>query len=671
MKIASLNTYFLVTVITLFTVLQSNKIIAADQLDGISVTATRTERSIFDTPDTVSRVGQDEMDRNQVQKLSDVLKDIPGVSFSNGPRAIAEKPLIRGLGGNRILITVDGVRQNFNSGHKGRVFVETELLKTVEVLRGPGSAVYGSGAMGGVIAMTTKDATDFLMPEEKFGVRLKLGYQDVNEDKMATGILFGATESASLDYILSATRRSSEDIRLGGGEILEDSAEDTWAGLAKLNWAPVDNHRFTVSRQYTFDSGEVPAQADLPTSATAVLTDRETEVTIDRIAYRYDNPDNDWVNLDFFVYNNEQDIREKRIGTTEARLDVIDFDTRGVDLRNSSSFKTGANSGHRISYGIEYYQDMMSSVKGAGPNLAFPDATADFIGIYLQDEFSLDSWVLIPGVRYDKYKSTADQVVVGAAESTEESQVSPKLGLIYKVTDWMNLSFNYGQAFRAPSFQELYISGVHFGANNFVPNPNLKPEKLKHGVETGVRVRLKDMSRQGDRLSARASVYYNEYSDFIDSIVTTTITTFDNISEARIHGAELEAIYYTSLIDLESTFNASYSIGDNLTDDQPLSGIPGHSLTFNLQKFVIQSDLSFGLRGSFHLEQDRVVPGQPITEAYNLYDLYLTWAPLVDGTDDLQVIFGVDNFTDEAFKPHLSTLPGPGRNVKVSMSLQF
>ncbi len=663
---------FVSSITLLISITLSMNLSAADQLDGISVTATRTERSLFDTPDTVSRVGQDEMERNQVQKLSDALKNIPGVSFSSGPRAIAEKPLIRGLGGNRILITVDGARQNFNSGHKGRVFVETELLKTVEVLRGPGSAVYGSGAMAGVIAMTTKDASDFLVPGETLGARIKTGYQNVNKDKLGTGILFGETTFAGgMDFILSGTRRSSEDIRLGDGENLENSAEDTWAILAKANWKPIEHQRFTFSRQYSFDSGEVPAQADARTSATAVLTDRETEVILDRLAYRYDNPGNKWLNLDTFIYNNDQTIREKRIGT-DGRLDIIDFNTRGLDVKNSSDIKTGKNSGHRISYGIEYFQDKMNSTRGDGPNLAFPSATADFIGAYFQDEITLDSWILIPAIRYDKYKSQSDRVVVGATDSTRESQVSPKLGLIYKVTDWMNLSFNYGQAFRAPSFQELYISGVHFGANNFEPNANLIPEKLINGVEAGVRIRLKDMSKKGDRLSFRVSTYYNEYEDFIDSIVTTTVTSFDNISEARIHGVELETVHYTSQLDLESTLSASYSIGKNLTDDRPLSGIPGHSVTLNLQKYFIEPGLSFGLRGSFHLEQDRVAfSGQPVTKAYNLYDVYMTWTPFIEGVEDMQFIMGVDNVSDKFYKPHLSNLPGPGRNAKVSLIFQF
>lgn len=653
---------------------------AADQLDAISVTATRTERSVFDTPDTVTRIDIQEMERDQVQSLSDTLKDVPGVEFGGGPRAVAEQPNIRGMSGNRILITVDGARQNFDSGHKGRVFVETELLKAVDVLRGPGSAVYGSGAMGGVIAMTTKDAADFLMPGEKFGVRLKGGYQSANNDKLGTGIAFGAFDMlGGGDYLLSLTRRDSDDIRLGGGETLEDSAESTWAGLAKFNWTPAAHHRLTLSRQYTFDSGEVPAQADEETSATAVLTDRETEVTSDRLGWRYDNPDNRWVNLDAFVYNTAQTVREKRIGTIQGRLDVIDFETRGVDVRNTTRLAPGKSSRHRLTYGVEYYRDDMDSRKGQDANEAFPDATADFMGAYIQDEITLDrtalgSWELIPGVRYDRYESQSDRELPGVTGSTEESQLSPKLGVIFKATEWMNLSFNYAQAFRAPNFQELYISGAHFGGNNFEPNPDLKPERLVHGLEAGVRLRADGLVETGDRARLRLTAYHNEYEDFIESIVTTGSTRFENVSEARIQGAELEASYYTPSLDMDISVAASAAVGDDTDTDEPLGNIPGHSLTLNIRKYLPDYGVSMGWRSAVHQRQDRIndnVIGTEETPGYSVHDVYLSWLPQPGPFDDVQVNLGIDNLFDKHYTPHLSTLPASGRNAKISLIMQF
>jgi hemoglobin/transferrin/lactoferrin receptor protein len=639
-------------------------------LETITITATRTERTLYETPDTVSRVALDDFERYDAQSLGDVLATVPGVSFTGGPRAIAEEPNIRGLGGNRILITIDGARQDFDSAHKGRVFVETDLLKAVDVLRGPGSAVHGSGALGGVIALTTKDAADFLRPGERIGIRFKGGFQDVNEDRDASGMLFGVFDEPGIDYLLSATRRSSDDVRLGGGEILEDSAEDTWAGLAKLTWTPRDAHRLGFSRQYTFQSGEVPAQADARTSPTAVLTARETEVTLDRVAYDRLGDEDDAFAPSAFAYSSRQTIREQRIGT-DGRLDAIDFDTVGADLRNSTTFGADGRVLHRLSYGIETHRDEMASTRGGEANPAFPDARSDFVGVYVQDEIEAGRWTLIPGARWDRYESRSEAgEALGVDARTRAERVSPKLGIVYEATDWLNATVSYGQAFRAPDFQELYVSGSHFGANEFVPNPDLDPEVLRHGVEAGVRIARGERGA-GNRWWLRAGAYHNEYEDFIDSVVTVTTTSFDNVTEARIRGVELEARYFVSAWNLEGTLGASRAVGDRVSAGEPLASIPGASVTLDLRKEIPAHDLSVGWRARFHARQDRVPEGQPETESYDVHDLYATWSPRLARVHDLFFTLGVDNVGDARYTPHLSELPAPGRNVRLALTVQF
>lgn len=663
--------------LTLGLLIISPLVFSRDNLDAISVIATKTERSIFDTPETVSKIGREEIDRFQAQKLSDVLSNVPSVSFGSGPRAIAEKPLIRGLGGNRILITVDGARQNFNSGHKGRVFIDPEILKEVEVLRGAGSAVYGSGAMGGVIAMKTKDAQDYLEPDESWGVRIKTAYQDVNDELKATATVFARSDMmGGFDFLFNGSHSTSSDMTLGGGDTLEDSAESLWSNLTKVTWDIAKSQTMIFSHQYSFQSGEVPAQADIRSSATAVLTDRETEVKLDRIEYQHSGDHNPWLNLSAFAYLNQQTIREKRIGTN-GRLDTIDFDTAGIDIRNISDLGQGSIS-HRLNYGLEYYQDTMASREGRlNFDSAFPDATSDVLGIYFQDEITIKthgktSWVIIPGLRFDKANSQSDQAeAIGVAETTKQEQLSPKLGIVYKAENNTNYSFNYSQAFRTPNFQELYISGVHYGANNFLPNPNLKAEQLEHGYELGVRTKSKNLFSKHDNTEFRASVYWNEYKNFINSFLSRTVTSFDNVGEARVYGAELEFSHYAAVLDLDTVMSISYAKGDDLIKDQPLTSIPGHSIKLNLQKYFPGNGVTLGARAVVNLRQDRVKDGQPETEPYNTYDLYMTWMPPIDRLNDLHIVAGVDNVTDKLYTPHLSSLPAAGRNYKLSISLQF
>jgi hemoglobin/transferrin/lactoferrin receptor protein len=649
--------------------------VSADQLDAISVSATKSERAVFDTPDSVTVIDFSELEVEQVQNLGDALKKVPGVNVTGGPRSVAQKPVIRGLGGNRILITVDGARQDFNSGHKGRVFVEPELLKRIEVVKGPGSAVWGSGAMGGVIAMTTKDASDLLTDGESWGVRARTGYHTVDEQYHASGSLFGNLDKdGRLQMLLNGSYRNGSDYKLGGGDTLKDSAEKVYAGLAKLTWMPAAGHEFRLSRQYNDIRGEVPAQADAQTSATAVLTDRETKNTISRLSYTFDP--GSWWNPNLVVYDSQQEILEKRIGT-DGRLDEIEFDTRGLDARNASVFSFGDEHRHRLTYGIEVYEDKQTAKEGNdAPDLAFPDADADFSGLYLQDEIDLEhsalgNWVLIPGLRYDQYKSETQNSSLNLNE-IDEDQLSPKFGAVYKLTPGLNLVFNYGKSFRAPNFQELYISGVHFGTNQFIPNPELKPE---HGesLEGGVRLKQRSWFTDGDNMEFSASYYFNRYDDFIETVVTPTVTTFENTEKARIQGVETAFSYRYPAWDADISLSASVSRGDDTSDDEPLDSIPGDVLFLTLGKVFSEWNLGLSIGSEFRRRQDRVPAGQPETPGYSVYSINGVWYPPYGygSLDDLKFEFGIGNLFDKRYRQHQSTIPEPGRDFKLSVTLQF
>ncbi|MEM9057323.1 MAG: TonB-dependent receptor, partial [Pseudomonadota bacterium] len=553
-----------------------------------------------------------------------------------------------------------------------RVFVETDLLKAVEIQRGAGSALHGSGALGGVIAMTTKDAADFLDPGQNFGARLKTGYQDASDEQSGTGVVFGRLDVAGgLDFLGSATRRSSEDIRLGSGEVLDNSASDTWASLAKVAWTPGDQTRVSLSRQYLFTAGEVPAQADTRASATAVLTDRETEVYTDRVALRHGAGGERLLNLDTALYSNRQTIREKRIGT-DGRLDLIDFDTEGAEVRNTSNFETGSVR-HRLTYGVETFSDTMRSTRGGVPSTVFPDADSRFVGVFVQDEIDLtDRLSTVLGVRYDEFQNESRRgEEIGVSNESDESAVSPRAGLLYALTDSVSLAFSYSQAFRAPAFQELFISGVHFGANNFVPNAELTSERLTQGFEAGVRISRPSVLFDGDQLDLRLTAFSNEYEDFIDSIITTTITTFDNIGQASTHGGELEMNYRHYGTGFAGSLAASYLVGDDDVRDRPLGGIPGNSVKLTLEKTVLPWGLNLGWRSALYERQDRVRPGQPETPGYAVHDVFASWRPELLDRYDFSLTFGVDNVFDNNFRTHLSVLPSAGRNVKLTLSGQL
>ncbi len=135
-------------------------------LDTISVTATRNPIKAFEYPGMVSVIGREGIQTRQPSTPDDILKFVPNVEFTGGPRRTGETPSIRGFSGPDVIVMFDGARQNFGSAHDGRFFIDPSLLKSVEVLRGPASSLYGSGGTGGIIEFRTMGAADFLAPGE-------------------------------------------------------------------------------------------------------------------------------------------------------------------------------------------------------------------------------------------------------------------------------------------------------------------------------------------------------------------------------------------------------------------------------------------------------------------------------------------------------------------------
>ena len=166
-------------------------------LDRIVIGAGR-EKIAIETPQSVTVVDQDEIDQEQGTTIGDVINDIPGVKAVGSERIMGESFNIRGIGGAaaadepRLIVSVDGAVQFYEQYRMGSFFSDPELYKRVEVLRGPASStLYGSGALAGVINLTTKDASDFLDDGEDFMFREKLQYGYNGSEALTSTIVAG------------------------------------------------------------------------------------------------------------------------------------------------------------------------------------------------------------------------------------------------------------------------------------------------------------------------------------------------------------------------------------------------------------------------------------------------------------------------------------------------
>lgn len=635
---------------------------SATPLQAVTVTATKTEHSVDEIPANVTVINRDQIDNRNPQKLDDLLRDQPGVDMSGGPRRLGQDVSIRGMGGQRVVVTVDGARQNFEAGHKGRVFLDPDLLKQVDIVRGSNSSIHGSGALGGIISMETKDASDFLDPGETMGFRTKYGYSTAASEPYYSAGAFGRYED-KLDLFANVSFRYPKDIRLGTGDSLQNSEEDIREALFKATARPDDYQKIGITLMDSNEKGRVPINVDTNETRPSQIANRETRQRVISGTYTYADPDNALINPTLKVYRNETDVDETRV--SDKRRDETLLQTTGFDLYNTSHLSF-ASMDHAVTYGAEYFHDDAEGRRNGLYRPQFPDASDNVGGIYVQDEIGvLNNLTVTPAIRYDHYQSERNTAVISKQPSDhEEGAVSPRIAVNWQAHEWLGLWTSYGFGYRAPTLLESYVSGQHFPGNNFVPNPDLKSEHTRN-TEAGMRFSKPNNLMQGDRVYARGTYFYTEAQDFIEEYVTATTSGMRNIEEATISGVEAEVGY-----DMPYAFSGlSYARirGDDEGLGQEIDSMPADKLIVTAGFLWPQEGIRLGIRSEFADDQDRVSDAVRPTSGYAVHGVFLNWAPPQPMLEGIRVDLGVENILDTAYRRHLTPLYEEGRDYRVAI----
>lgn len=652
-------------------------------LAPVTTVGTKTAKTFLDTLGSVSVITRDQIETQIPSTLDDLLKHVPGVDTEGSPRGSAEQFNIRGMNSDRIVIRVDGARANFNSGHRGRTFIDPDLLRRVEVVRGP-SSIYGSGALGGVIQLETLNATDLLQPGKNFGFRTKIGGFTANDEFLQSQTAFGQYKN-KIDLLVNFATRVSSLIKAGptepgdSREFVPNSKDRIKSGLVKFNMKPLKNHKLTVSYQVYNNDNYIPTAAN--TNSTTNIADRITREERYVVGYQFKSERTKLFDFHARVYHNKVKIDETVVdpGTNLGRQDITDFDTVGFDVYNTSraTFFGGVLKS-ALTYGVEHYKDTQAGVRDGSARQQYPNAEALVTGLYVQSEWTLwDKLTFLGTLRWDNYDQTAtDQ------DGLSASHLSKSFSIGYRPVKWLLVYGKYAEAFRAPNLTELYARGVHFPvfgpfSNNFIPNPNLRPEDA-HSFEGGIAVQRRNLIWQGDRLTARVAGYTKKVKDLIDLDVVMDFTTFTfttqavNVRDARISGAELEMMYTSRW--LFAGLAGAYQIGENLNTGGSLYSVPAQKLMVTLGTRVPDLDILAGVRGTFVSDQNRVPTGNSPTSGYALADVFVSWAPSgkkLPWLKGFRLDAGIDNLFDKRYRRHLSELPEAGRNFKIAVSYTF
>lgn len=676
---------------TTLTAVSANAENAEDDVDVITVTATKTERSVFKTPTAVAVIEQEEIDRFIPLSFKDVLEGVPGLSVQGGSRRIAEEPSIRGFSDQQLVLRLDGARQNFDQQHRGRFFVDPALIKRVEVIRGSASSLYGSGAIGGVLSLETKGAKDLLRDGQDIGARSSLGYQSNGDELFASGGLFGQADK--IDFLGNVVfREVYNDMVDGSGNPIVDSQDRIVNGHTKFGFEPTQHQRFEVNADFFNGTGLNPTASDGVSSPTTVVA-RDTKEYNIRGNYSYNDPDNAIVNFKAVVHYGDVRTTEDRL--FDDRLDVSNFKSYGIDLHNTSRFMASDQINAAFTYGFEYFKDEQDGTRNGSDRIEFPDAERKFAAGYAQLEIDImDGLVsIIPGVRYDSFDLTSN----GSFVTREESDFTPRVALGINPTEALYLWGSYSEAFRAPTLTELYNDGVHFSVpggfgpgtlvvNEFVPTPRLEAEQAK-SWEVGFRFRQTDIVTDGDSLQISANYFSTEVDNFVDTVVTyvdfakppsftppfgpvSFFGTTQNVnSQAEIDGFEGEVRYESTYFSASvSGFTAN---GKNPLTDEGLSSIAPDSMTISLRGKMPDYGLQVGTRVTITAAQNDVPQDSVTTDGYETVDLFASWSPNGGALQNTVFSFAVDNVFDEDYSIHPTVIRQPGRSFRFNASHQF
>ena len=665
--------------------------------DHIVVSGSRFEQKLEDVTGSVTVITEQDIERQLAVDLQTMFKYDPSIS-STGSGAGAQTLTVRGVGGNRVVFIKDGRRTN--DGYAGgggylvgRNYFDVAGVKQVEVAKGAASSLYGSDALGGIVVITTKDPSDYLVDQQSL-VKVALGYQG-QSNQVAADI----TAAKDLgDFAISAvySHRDSEEVQnyvedLPGYDARSDAL------LLKVE-QKLDEKR---TLKYTLDYFNQTTEQVITPS----IQETEDEDTNISFALDYDSDmataifDKWYGQLSYSRYEQQSD----QISAARNYIDYNDYgfeqDILGLKAVFSKEVK-GENTEHEFVYGvdIDLYDTTRPRLKTRVLNdgtvdftnekqKAFPGADTSLVGVYMQDsiKFNETDWSLVAGIRYDYYALEAKKDALYAdieLDDITESAFSPKLGVIYQVDDNLSWYGQYVRGFKIPPHDQAYQSHGVEPFYQILPNADLDPES-SDSFEIGLRYASSD-------ISVNLSTFYAAYDDFIETTiagveptyipnVNKTFYQYQNISETQISGVEAGiAMYVTDDILLEA--NVAYVDGENKDSDQPLTSISplNGSILVSTEFGNVNWTAAWRLAKS---QSDVVLDtnGNKTTQGngYGVVDLYANYQ-----WKAWQMNVGLLNLLDKEYVPFeliagqskgtdFSQYSQPGRNVSARISYQF
>ncbi len=699
-------------------------------LGEVEVSSLRVNRRVRELPLPMAVVGAAEFRKLPAQTLAGVLAAEPGIAL--GRDGIWSTTInIRGLNESRLVTLIDGHRVETATDLTASLsLADANDIERVEVVKGAQSSLYGTGAMGGIVNIITRDG--------HFSGKPYLNGSVTAAAASANGLYSGhgsLSAGAEKWYLrVSGTLTAAGDMQTPAGRI-PNSRFSVGNYMLKGGLRPLENHRLRLQYQNNrgIDVG-IPGGEAFPGPATATYTNISRHLLSGSYEISGLTESLASLKLSYFTQYIERDVEmipntpptETKVPAGVQRVTPTSVVPVGNHLTHGAQLQGTWTPGSRntLIAGADVWSRAIRTertkyiknevVNSAGEvvkttllergETPIPPASFGSGGLFVQDEARLpgDRVVLIAGGRIDVIRVEngrgydVDYLVVNGTrnDSPPNQRItfeegthrnlswSANTGLLYKVTGETDLSLNLARSFRAPSLEELF---KYIDLGNFVRlgDPALKPESGWSG-DLGLRIWKPRFNLQVNGFVNRISNMVVETpGEFIYTVSTgaaggTTDTlpalVNANVSRALLYGADA-GMQYNVTGGLVLFATGSLVIGRDTESDASLPRVPPHNGRLGVRwGFPAVGTAELSLTAA--ARQERIAEGEKATEGFTRYDAAFSSRTIRMGGSRLQLFAGIENLTDRLYTNHLSTNRGgvsvePGRNFYLRLSLAF
>ncbi|HPC96090.1 MAG TPA: TonB-dependent receptor [Sedimentisphaerales bacterium] len=618
--------------------------------------ASKHTQKVSEAPSSVTIISAEEIRKYGYRTLAEVLRSVPGFYINNdrnydylGVRGF-RRP---GDYDTRILLLVDGFRINENIGDSplfGTQFLlDVDLIERVEVIRGPGSSLYGSNALLAVINVITKNGKA-LHGLEMSG---EVASYDTQKGRLSYGEVFGN----GLNLLVSATKGGGD-----GPELYFQEFDDpaTANGLVRNDDSDFHNLLLRASfGDFGLIAAHTAAEKGIPTAPwDAVFGDHRTrtydDTTLLGLIYEHEISDKLSVKAQTAYHHYNYDGRYVYdYSEDETPYLVVNKDFyKGRWWDSELQVTTRPFEKHILTAGGEFRYNIRQDQANWDEEVYLDDSRhSRNWGLYIQDEFRvLDDVTLVAGVRYDHY-------------STFGGSTNPRLAMIYDVSEQTTLKLLYGRAFRAPNAYELYY---HDGGYSQKAPLELDPET----IDTYEIVLERALA---SNLNATLNGFYYVMDDLIGQYTDPDdgLLVFRNIEEVEARGVELAlAGRWENGLGVRTSY--SYVEAENKDTEETLVDSPRHLAKLNLIAPVVKDTLFAGLEIQYN-GRSRTLAGEQADD-FLLTNLALTYT---SPSKRLEIAAGLYNLFDvdysyPAFGEHRQDqIEQDGRTFRIRLLYRF